>query len=182
MPYDDLVRTKSNTKFALSSAPSHPHHTFSLLFGHTSVVYLNINKSFLCLGQFSDISVLEKIKTNWLNHCQQRKSLFQNYLQSRWQVFPMYMDWRKPGILTGWLSWVTVATGDSLDIYPHVCSSTEVIHCFNKCPSQACHSISEQGQSDGVHIILSPWYIFLSLFFLRGWLLSFDQFLCALYR
>lgn len=148
MPYDDLVRTKSNTKFAPSTAPSHPHHMFSLLFGHTSVVYLNSNKSFPCLGQFSDISVLEKIKTNWLNHLSaEKKSLFQNYLQSRWLVFPMFMDWRKPGRPTWWLLWVTEATGDSLDIYPHICSSTKVIHSFNKCLSQACHSISKQSRA-----------------------------------
>lgn len=181
MPDDDLVRTKSNTKFAQSTVPSHPHHVFSLLYGHTSVAYLNSNKSFSCLGQFSDMSVLEKIKMNWLNHCQQRKSLFQNYLQSRWLVSPMYMGWRKSGGPTGWLLWVTVATGDSLDIYPHACSSAEVIHSFNKCPRQACHSISKQGQRDVV-LMLSPWYIFLSLFFLGCCLLSFDQLLCALCR
>lgn len=107
MPYDGLVRTKSNIKFALSAAPSRPHHMFSLWFGHTSVGYWNGNESFQRLGEFPDISVLETIKTDGLKQYQQREShYFKISLQPRWLFSPNKHGLKKTR-KTNWLTLVS---------------------------------------------------------------------------
>ena len=83
-----LLEQNQIKKSAPAAAPSHPHHVFPTVWTYFRIGSSSGNEPFQGWGQFSDSSVLEKIKTSWFKQCQQREThCFQIILQLKRLVF-----------------------------------------------------------------------------------------------